>query len=201
MQAIDRAGNVDATPATRSWTVDATPPETTLASSPPELTRERTASFSFSGTDALTAAGELGFECALDGAAPVACSSPYTLNGVGDGHHSFSVSAVDRAGNHDASAASHEWTVDATAPSRPRVRGPHRTSKRRPSFRFSASDALTPRGKLQFLCAVDSPKLRRCSSVYRPTLRAGRHLLRVAAVDNAGNRSALTRFSVVVKKQ
>jgi hypothetical protein len=113
----------------------------------------------------------------------------------------LTVVATDRAGNRDATPAVQQWTVDATAPGRPRVRGPHRTSKRRPSFHFSASDALTARGELQFLCSVDSPKLRRCSSVYRPLLRAGRHLLRVAAVDKAGNRSALTRFSVVVNKR
>ena len=34
VRAVDRAGNVDPTPATRSWTVDATPPDTTILTGP-----------------------------------------------------------------------------------------------------------------------------------------------------------------------
>jgi len=201
VRATDRSGNLDQFPATRTWTVDTTPPETTVETGPSKLTRGRTASFSFSGTDARTAVGELRFECALDGGTPVACTSPSTLTTVGDGRHSFEVRAVDQVGNRDASAASYEWTIDATAPAKPRVRGPHQTAKRRPTYRFSSRDALTPRNKLLYLCALDSRTLRRCSSVYRPALRPGKHVLRVTSVDEARNRSAVTRFSVVMRKR
>ena len=201
VSASDRSGNVDPVPATRTWTVDATAPDTMIGRGPKKLTRARAATFSFSGQDALTAEGELVFVCSLDGGAATACTSPSTLSGVADGRHTFSAVAVDRAGNRDASPAEFAWTVDATPPAKPRVRGPHTTGTRRPTYRFSSHDALTARRALTFLCALDRGVLRRCSPVLRPTLRPGRHLLRVAAVDRAGNRSAITRFSVAVKRR
>jgi large repetitive protein len=193
-----RRAFVDPVPATRTWTVDATPPDTIIGGGPKKLTRARAATFSFSGQDALTAAGELVFVCSLDGGAATACTSLSTLSGVADGRHTFSAVAVDRAGNHDATPAEHRWTVDASPPANPRVRGPHTTGARRPTYRLSSYDALTARRALAYLCAVDRRTLRRCSPVFRPTLRPGRHVIRVAAVDAAGNRSAITRFSLAV---
>lgn len=71
--ARDSAGNVDATPATWSWTIDLSAPDTSISSGPPSLTNETTATFAFgsSETDAT-------FECSLDGAAFSGCSSPAT---------------------------------------------------------------------------------------------------------------------------
>jgi uncharacterized delta-60 repeat protein len=201
VRAHDRSGNVDPTPATRTWIVDTTAPETAISSSPTRLTRERSASFAFSGEDALTAVGDFAYLCALDGGAAVACTSPHSLTRIPDGRHAIAVQAVDLAGNVDASAATHEWTVDGTPPTKPRVRGPRKTTSRRPTYRFSATDALTPRAELQFLCAFDSARLRPCPPVYRRPLRPGTHVLRVSAEDEAGNRSAVARLPVVVLRK
>jgi hypothetical protein len=54
-------------------------------------------------------------DCSVDGAATVACSSPFTLNGLALGAHSFSVTATDGAGN-TGPAASYAWTVTAPVP-------------------------------------------------------------------------------------
>jgi hypothetical protein len=108
VRAVDLAGNADPTPASFTWTVDTTAPQTTITSAPPATTSSMSASFSF-------AAGEPGstFECSLDGAPYASCTSPRSYTGLGLGGHQFSVRARDAAGNADASPASHSWTIAA----------------------------------------------------------------------------------------
>ena len=107
--ARDVAGNVDASPATRTWTVDTTPPDTTIDSGPGQgsSTQSTSATFTFSSNEAGT------FECAVDGGAFAACTSPYSLSGLAVGSHTFSVRAVDAVGNADPSAATRTWVVTA----------------------------------------------------------------------------------------
>ena len=50
------------------------------------------------------------FECALDGAAYAVCSSPLRVK-LGKGRHSFSVRAIDEAGNTDATPATAGFKV------------------------------------------------------------------------------------------
>ncbi len=135
VRAIDRAGNVDPTPATWSWTVEAeapveekppveesppppveeeappadtVPPDTTISSGPSGTTVATTASFSFSATEAGSS-----FECKLDGGSWAGCSSPKSLSGLTVGSHAFSVRAKDSAGNVDPTPAGRSWTVEA----------------------------------------------------------------------------------------
>jgi glucose/arabinose dehydrogenase/PKD repeat protein len=113
VRAKDGAGNVDATPATRTWTVstapppqDTTPPETTIDSGPSGTVKQNNASFTFSSSEANST-----FECKLDGGAFGACSSPKKYTGLANGSHTFSVRATDAARNTDATPASRTWTV------------------------------------------------------------------------------------------
>ena len=62
----------------------------------------------FGGTDAV---GVTGFQCKLDGAAYVSCSSPVSYSALAIGNHTFQVRALDAAGNVDASPASFTWTI------------------------------------------------------------------------------------------
>src|SRR5207302_1806809 len=105
VRATDAAGNTDATPATVTWTVDTTAPETTIDASPAELSKETTASLAFSSEAGAT------FACKLDSADYASCHSPVDLSGLEDGDHTFSVRATDAAGNTDAAAATVTWTV------------------------------------------------------------------------------------------
>jgi hypothetical protein len=108
VHAIDAAGNEDPTPATRTFRVDATAPQTTITAAPkPKVkTKRRKARVSLS-----FAANEPGrFECSLDGAAFTACSSPQAAK-VGKGKHVWAVRAIDRAGNADGSPAQAKFTV------------------------------------------------------------------------------------------
>ena len=105
--ATDQAGNADASPATRTFTVDTAAPETNLsATGPSGSTTSQTAQFAFSSPD-----GGATFRCSVDGGAPAPCSSPHDLSGLAVGTHTFSVVAVDAAGNQDASPATRTWTV------------------------------------------------------------------------------------------
>jgi hypothetical protein len=106
VRARDAAGNVDATPASYSWSVDLTPPDTRLDSTPPVLSYSTTATFTFSSTE-----GGATFECNLDGVGFKACVSPSTLSGLSQGRHTFQVRARDTAGNLDATPASYTWTI------------------------------------------------------------------------------------------
>ena len=92
VRATDAAGNTDATPALRTWTVDTTAPHTTIHSGPSGTTNEDTATFTFSSEAGAT------FECSLDGAAFSACTSPKSYTNLPEGHHTWDVRATDRAG-------------------------------------------------------------------------------------------------------
>ncbi len=87
---------------------DTKAPETTIGAKPKATvkTRKRTAPYSiaFSADEAAT------FRCSLDGAAPAPCNSPSTGK-AGKGPHTFTVVAVDAAGNQDSSPAAASWKV------------------------------------------------------------------------------------------
>jgi hypothetical protein len=109
VRATDPAGNTDATPATRTWTIapaDVTPPDTTITSGPDATTLSRDASFAFTASDAGAT-----FECKLDASSFAPCSSPKQYSGLSTGAHTFSVRASDAAGNADATPAAQTWTI------------------------------------------------------------------------------------------
>ncbi len=117
VKAIDGAGLADPTPATYAWVQDTTPPETTITAKPPAITRDASASFTFTGADAQAPASALTFECSLDGAPWSACSSPQGYAGLSEGSHYFAVRAADDLGNIDTTPATYGWLVDRTPPS------------------------------------------------------------------------------------
>ena len=88
-------------------------PDTVIDSSPANPSTSPSATFAFHST--ITPAT---FACSLDGAAPAACTSPFTYTGLADGSHTFSVAASAKSGT-DSTPDVRTWTVDATAPSVP----------------------------------------------------------------------------------
>src|SRR5207253_5016210 len=111
VRAIDPAGIADPTPASFTWTIDTTAPDTTLTATPSAVTNNTSASFSFTATEAGST-----FECQLDGGAFTACASPQSYSALAAGTHAFQVRAIDPDGNTDATPASFTWTIDTTAP-------------------------------------------------------------------------------------
>jgi DNA-binding beta-propeller fold protein YncE len=84
---------------------------------------------------------------------------------------------------------------------KPRVLGPRRTTDRTPTFRFVSSERGLASRTLRYRCALDAPRLHSCPRRYTPTLRLGRHRLRVVAVDPRGRRSPTTTIVVRVVKR
>jgi hypothetical protein len=109
-RATDAAGNTDASPASSTWTVEATadttPPQTLIASGPSGTTSSTAASFGFYSSEAGST-----FECQLDVGVWSPCATPQAYAILGLGPHTFAVKATDAAGNMDASPASRTWTV------------------------------------------------------------------------------------------
>jgi hypothetical protein len=114
VQAIDAVGNVDPTAAKAQWTVDSTPPDTTLTAMPAALTTFDSAQFKFT-----TAEPNATFECSMDGEQFAACTSPQNPIMLTEGSHTFAVRARDLKGNLDPTPAQFTWTVDRTRPPPP----------------------------------------------------------------------------------
>ncbi|MFM8395246.1 MAG: choice-of-anchor Q domain-containing protein [Acidobacteriota bacterium] len=92
------------------YTIDRTPPETTITSGPPLITPVGTANFAFTGSDA---SGVSAYECRLDGLAYGPCTSPIVMTGMAPGLHSFEARAVDPFGNVDSTPARYDWTINS----------------------------------------------------------------------------------------
>lgn len=109
VRATDPSGNAGAA-AARRFAVDTSPPETVVDEGPDGHTTDHAPAFAFSS-------GEPGtFRCALDGGLPEPCQSPRTYPLLGEGPHSFSVGAVDLAGNADPTPAVRAFTIDPLPP-------------------------------------------------------------------------------------
>ena len=186
VRAIDGAGNVDGSAATRGFSVDTsdhTPPETTFTSGPGEGATIPTAatSFGFSSSESGST-----FECKLDGGAFEPCSSPRALGGLADGPHSFAVQATDPNGNTDPTPASRTFTVaiDSTAPDTVIDSGPSGTiSTNSAALAFHSSEPGS-----SFECQLDGGGFAPCSSPRTlSALANGAHSFAVRAIDGAGN--------------
>ena len=179
VRAIDPAGNVDPTPATHSWAIDTTPPNTTIDTAPANPTNSTAASFSFSASEPGST-----FECQLDGGGYSACTTPKSYSGLAEGSHTFQVRAVDQAGNADASPATHTWTIDTTAPNTTIGSGPaDPTNSTSATFSFTSSETGST-----FECRLGAGTFAACSSPATYTLLSeGAHVFEVRAIDAAGN--------------
>ena len=179
VRATDATGNVDATEATRTWTVDTVAPDTTIGSAPSGATPSDSASLAFTSTETGST-----FECKLDDGAWQSCTSPRNLTGLAQGAHTFGVRATDGAGNVDASDATRSWTVDTVAPDTTISSGPSGTAaSTTAAIAFSSDDA-----QATFQCKLDDGAWQSCTSPRNLTgLAQGAHTFRVRATDGAGN--------------
>jgi hypothetical protein len=93
---------VDLSPAKGEFTLDTTPPETTIAEAPAGL--------------AITATENGELQCRVDDKPFEVCASPYTLPPLAPGVHTFEAFATDALGNADPTPAKHTWTIAAPKP-------------------------------------------------------------------------------------
>ena len=111
VRATDAAGYTDPTPATMTFTVDTTAPDTTIDSGPTGTITTDQASFTFSGDPASDTAR---IQCRIDSEPFADCSSPKTFTGLADGPHTAEFRVEDAAGNQDATPATRTFTVDTS---------------------------------------------------------------------------------------
>ncbi len=176
-RARDTLGNPDATPASWTWTIDLTPPDTDIFISPFERTPATTAHFQF-GSDELGST----FRCKLDDADFAACTSPLDYDNLAEGQHTFIVAAVDAAGNPDPDPASHTWTIDPGPDTSIDSGPPALTNATTATFTFSS-----PEPGVGFRCSLDGGGLVDCTSPTQFTnLAAGQHSLLIRAEDAGG---------------
>ncbi|MGZ4651287.1 MAG: Ig-like domain-containing protein [Kineosporiaceae bacterium] len=193
VRATDVAGNTDASPATRSFTVstapppDSTAPDTTITSGPTGTTSDSTPTFAFTATEANSV-----FECRVDTGAWANCTSPWTTAALSDGDHSVSVRATDVAGNTDATPATRAFTVNTATPPPADTTPPDTTissgqtgttSATTASFTFTSSESGST-----FECQLDTTAWATCTSPKPYSgLTTGSHTFSVRATDAAGN--------------
>lgn len=86
--------------------VDFSAPDTEIEGGPKRRSKARKATFSFSSDEAGAT-----FECRLDRSGYAPCATPLRTQKLSKKSHTFSVQAIDSAGNRDASPASFKWKV------------------------------------------------------------------------------------------
>src|SRR5213083_1220604 len=198
----------DLTPASFRWTVDATPPATSINSaidgnnntiSSNGNSQSTSMKFIFSGTDT----GGVGvdhFECNIDNSKFVTCTSPFIFpNLLKDGTHTFEVLSEDKNGNKDLTPASFRWTVDATPPAtsiNSAIDGNNNTissngNSQSTSMKFIFSGTDTGGvGVDHFECNIDNSKFVTCTSpfIFPNLLKDGTHTFEVLSEDKNGNK-------------
>jgi len=186
--AADAVGNTSAA-ASRTFTVDTTPPETSITTTIPGVVASREVSVAFEASEAGAT-----FSCSLDGTAFAGCASPASLTALADGTHTFSARATDAAGNQDATPAEISWLVDTTPPLLSPVGQLDKTVEAdgpagtRVQFAVSASDDGAPL----------LPSAIACLPASGTVFPLGRTTVTCRAQDPVGNIGVLTfRISVV----
>ncbi len=104
--AIDSAGNIDSTPAVYTWTIDTTPPDTSITSFPQNPTCYTYATFTFTSTEENST-----FMCQIDNGGWYECDSPHAVDTPSEGLHVFTVKAVDQVGNSDPTPDTFTWEI------------------------------------------------------------------------------------------
>ncbi len=176
-------GGTDSTPASYTWTIDLTAPNTTLGTTPSNPSSSTSASFTYSSTEANST-----FKCKLD-AEPAFSDCPAGgkdyAGPLSAGAHTFSVFATDPAGNADPTPATFPWTIqlvsvpDTTITKAPKPKGTDTT----PKITFTA----TPPAGATFQCRVDTKPFAACTSPHTTKrLKLGKHTFDVFAQNGAG---------------
>jgi len=175
------AGN----PATRTWTIDTTPPPApALTQKPAAVTSLDHATFAYTDAEA-----GVSWACRVDGHDWTSCTDPVSWWGLHDGVRTFTVRARDAAGNVGA-ATSYSWIVDTVAPPKPQLtqQPPNPSASSSATFAFADREAGAA-----FECSLDGGAYAACTSPQTyDGLSNANHRFDVRALDAAGNRSGVT---------
>ncbi len=184
VRATDAANNTDASPASYTWSIDSTAPDTTIETAPSATTAATSAAFTYSSTESGST-----FECKLDAGSFASCpAAGKSYSDLGEGSHTFEVRATDSLGNVDATPDSHTWTIDLTAPDTTIVTGPPAlTNSTSAAFTYSSTESGST-----FECKLDAGDFASCPAAGKSYsgLGEGSHTFAVKATDAVGNADA-----------
>jgi hypothetical protein len=168
----------------RSFAVDTTGPVMQPLNGPSGTTGLSSATIGFAANEV-----DVTYTCKLDGGTPYSCTSPALVSGLGNGAHSFSVTASDSLGNAGA-AETINWTVDSSLFTTQIFSGPNeRVGSADNTFTFTSS---TPAGS-SYMCKIDSGSYNACSSPFQTgSLAEGNHNFSVYAVNGTSQSPAVT---------
>jgi hypothetical protein len=210
IRAHDRVGNIDPSSASFTWTVDTSPPTTTIDSATDGNNRVINAGgnsssnsmiFLFSSIDSGVGADHS--ECSIDNSNFTVCTSPiqFTPTKLEDGTHILQIISEDKVGNRGSSPASFNWTVDTVAPTakidsatdgnKSAVTRDGSTDSTSITFTFSGNDTGGV-GIDHFECSIDDNEFVTCTSpfTFPNLLEDGTHTFRVMSEDKVGNRGS-----------
>jgi arylsulfatase A-like enzyme len=190
VKAVDAAGNTDASPATRSFTVDTVPPgppalTATSPASPANQNSPRVIGTAASGsTVRVYTSSDCSGTPAVQGAATALASPGLVVSVANDTTTAFRATATDSAGNASACSGAITYVEDSTAPDTTITSGPSgSTGNSSPSFSFTSTESPAT-----FTCSMDSAPYSACTSPQAYSgLADGSHTFRVKAADAAGN--------------
>ncbi|TNF37751.1 MAG: HYR domain-containing protein [Deltaproteobacteria bacterium] len=187
VRAVDPAGTTDPTPAAWTWTVDQTPPDTTIPVHPTDPAQIGTAVFGFDADE-----GTVTYRCALvaGGTQPTDddwtdCDANTTYSDLPDGEHSLWVIAIDVAGNADPTPAVFDWLIDTSFPETRILTGPDARTAPDAGASFTYDNPAGTAGADQFQCRLDNGPWAECPadglSYDAEALPVGTHVFTVRA--------------------
>ncbi len=173
----DLLGNQDATSVT--WTVDTTKPTASFVTTPGRYSADVVPVFKLGSDEARYA-----FRCQMDTDPVLPCTTSTRYAALDEGPHTFTVFALDQAGNVSA-PVSRTWTIDTTPPV-VTITGGRRdgavSTSTTAAFTFTKNELGT------FWCSLDGVTAATCTSPSTYTgLSLGSHTFSVYARDRSGN--------------
>jgi VCBS repeat-containing protein len=188
-RARDAAGNIDATPASFTWIVDTTAPNTLISTSPAAASNTKNSTFTFSVDDGVGSGVDF-YELKLDNGSWTSSAATKTYTGLSETSHTLQVRATDKAGYTDPTPASYTWVIDTTAPTTSLTSTPS-TKSTNASFTFSGADTGgTGVAGYEYLLDNGTWTATTGTTQALTGLSDGSHTFQVRTVDKAGNADA-----------
>lgn len=192
--AVDNAG-VNST-ASRSFSVDVSPPTVNITYNPGAETKNKTPLFIWSGADSLS--GLKGYYYSYDNSSEIfTLATNATLPSLPDGNHIFRVRAVDMVW---ISSVYDAWsfTLNTVPPTVPVVSESHSNGSSTPNPPWSTHDtpyftwpdSIDDMGSpVYYELSINNGTWAAVASPYHPTMTTGSYVFRFRAVDSFGNPS------------
>jgi len=168
---------------------DGTAPQTTIESGPAAAVRTSKVTFTFRASEPGST-----FECWVDDADPVRCTSPYTTDSLNQGDRVFRVRATDPAGNVEATPAERFFNIDKVIDgANVAARGVQRQRGKRVAIAVSVRSGEVARVRAGGTLKVGNRRFR-VESGQRTLIAGGGLMLRLEPQGKRASRSILKRL-------